>query len=174
MVYREKVWRLPVGNPQARGKALINLLPLDPDERITTIMPMPEEEASWGDLQIMFATRSGYVRRNELSDFVDIRRSGKIAMKIDPGDQLAGVEICTEANDIMLVTAHGQCIRFAVSDVRVFKGRGSVGVRGIKLADGDQVISMAILNHAEVESSRAGGLPAYAARAGTRKLGNAH
>ncbi len=153
MVYREKVWRLPVGNPQARGKALINLLPLDPDERITTIMPMPEEEASWGDLQIMFATRSGYVRRNELSDFVDIRRSGKIAMKIDPGDQLAGVEICTEANDIMLVTAQGQCIRFAVGDVRVFMGRGSVGVRGIKLADNDQVISMAILNHVEVESA---------------------
>ena len=153
MVYREKVWRLPVGNPQARGKALINLLPLDPDERITTIMPMPEEEASWGKLQIMFATRSGYVRRNELSDFVDIRRSGKIAMKIEPGDQLAGVAICTEANDIMLVTAQGQCIRFAVGDVRIFIGRGSVGVRGIKLADKDQVISMAILNHAVVDSA---------------------
>ena len=153
MVYREKVWRLPVGNPQARGKALINLLPLDPDERITTIMPMPEEEASWGKLQIMFATRSGYVRRNELSDFVDIRRSGKIAMKIEPGDQLAGVAICTEANDIMLVTAQGQSIRFAVGDVRIFIGRGSVGVRGIKLADNDQVISMAILNHAVVDSA---------------------
>jgi DNA gyrase subunit A len=153
MVYREKVWRLPVGSPQARGKALINLLPLDPDERITTIMPMPEEEASWGKLQIMFATRSGYVRRNDLSDFVDIRRSGKIAMKIEPGDQLAGVEICTEADDIMLVTAQGQCIRFAVNDVRLFAGRGSVGVRGIKLAPSDQVISMAVLNHVDVEST---------------------
>jgi DNA gyrase subunit A len=153
MVYREKVWRLPVGNPQARGKALINLLPLDPDERITTIMPMPEDEESWSNLQIMFATRSGYVRRNELSDFVDIRRTGKIAMKLEPGDQLAGVEICTEANDIMLVTAQGQSIRFAVSDVRIFVGRGSMGVRGIKLAENDQVISMAILNHSEVESS---------------------
>jgi DNA gyrase subunit A len=152
VVYREKVWRLPVGNPQARGKALINLLPLDPDERITTIMPMPEEEASWGKLQIMFATRSGNVRRNELSDFVDIRRTGKIAMKLDTGDQLIGVDICSERDDVLLTTAQGQCIRFAVSDVRVFKGRDSAGVRGIKLGAGDQVISMAILTHVEAEA----------------------
>ncbi len=152
VVYREKVWRLPVGNPQARGKALINLLPLDPDERITTIMPMPEEEASWGKLQIMFATRSGNVRRNELSDFVDIRRTGKIAMKLDAGDQLIGVDICSERDDVLLTTAQGQCIRFAVNDVRVFKGRDSAGVRGIKLAAGDQVISMAILSHVEAEA----------------------
>jgi DNA gyrase subunit A len=149
MVYREKVWRLPVGNPQARGKALINLLPLDPEERITTIMPMPEEEASWGKLQIMFATRSGNVRRNELSDFVDIRRSGKIAMKLEAVDHLAGVEICSEADDVLLTTAKGQCIRFAVGDVRVFKGRDSAGVRGIKLDADDHVISMAILTHVE-------------------------
>ena len=152
VVYREKVWRLPVGNPQARGKALINLLPLDPDERITTIMPMPEEEASWGKLQIMFATRSGNVRRNELSDFVDIRRTGKIAMKLDAGDQLIGVDICSERDDVLLTTAQGQCIRFAVNDVRVFKGRDSAGVRGIKLAASDQVISMAILTHVEAEA----------------------
>jgi DNA gyrase subunit A len=152
VVYREKVWRLPVGNPQARGKALINLLPLDQDERITTIMPMPEEEASWGKLQIMFATRSGNVRRNELSDFVDIRRTGKIAMKLDAGDQLIGVDICSERDDVLLTTAQGQCIRFAVNDVRVFKGRDSAGVRGIKLAAGDQVISMAILSHVEAEA----------------------
>ncbi|HKG74247.1 MAG TPA: DNA gyrase subunit A, partial [Aestuariivirgaceae bacterium] len=152
VVYREKVWRLPVGNPQARGKALINLLPLDPDERITTIMPMPEEEASWGKLQIMFATRSGNVRRNELSDFVDIRRTGKIAMKLDAGDQLIGVDICSERDDVLLTTAQGQSIRFAVNDVRVFKGRDSAGVRGIKLAAGDQVISMAILSHVEAEA----------------------
>jgi len=149
MVYREKVWRLPVGNPQARGKALINLLPLDPEERITTIMPMPEEEAGWGKLQIMFATRSGNVRRNELSDFVDIRRSGKIAMKLEAVDHLAGVEICSEADDVLLTTAKGQCIRFAVGDVRVFKGRDSAGVRGIKLDADDHVISMAILTHVE-------------------------
>jgi DNA gyrase subunit A len=151
VVYREKVWRLPVGNPQARGKALINLLPLDPNERITTIMPMPEEEASWGKLQIMFTTRSGNVRRNELSDFVDIRRTGKIAMKLDAGDQLVGVDICSERDDVLLTTAQGQCIRFAVNDVRVFKGRDSAGVRGIRLGEGDQVISMAILSHVEAE-----------------------
>ncbi|MGH6875189.1 MAG: DNA gyrase C-terminal beta-propeller domain-containing protein, partial [Aestuariivirgaceae bacterium] len=152
VVYREKVWRLPVGNPQARGKALINLLPLDPDERITTIMPMPEDEASWGKLQIMFATRSGNVRRNELSDFVDIRRTGKLAMKLDAGDQLVGVDICSERDDVLLTTAQGQCIRFAVNDVRVFKGRDSAGVRGIRLGEGDQVISMAILSHVEAEA----------------------
>jgi DNA gyrase subunit A len=157
MVYREKVWRLPVGNPQARGKALINLLPLDPDERITTIMPMPEDEATWGKLQIMFATRSGNVRRNELSDFVDIRRTGKIAMKLEPGDQLAGVEICSENDDVMLTTAQGQCIRFCVSDVRVFKGRDSAGVRGIRLEEKDQVISMAILNHVEADAEERAG-----------------
>ena len=152
VVYREKVWRLPMGNPQARGKALINLLPLDPDERITTIMPMPEEEASWGKLQIMFATRSGNVRRNELSDFVDIRRTGKIAMKLDAGDQLIGVDICSERDDVLLTTAQGHCIRFAVDDVRVFKGRDSAGVRGIRLGAGDQVISMAILSHVDAEA----------------------
>ncbi|HEU4475071.1 MAG TPA: DNA gyrase C-terminal beta-propeller domain-containing protein, partial [Methyloceanibacter sp.] len=157
MVYREKVWRLPVGNPQARGKALINLLPLDPDERITTIMPMPEDEASWGRLQIMFATRSGNVRRNQLSDFVDIRRTGKIAMKLEPGDHLAGVEICSEDDDVLLTTAQGQCIRFAVSDVRVFKGRDSAGVRGIRLEGSDHVISMAILKHVDADAAERAG-----------------
>ena len=149
MVYRLKVWRLPVGNPQARGKALINLLPLAQDERITTIMPMPEDESTWGSLQLMFATRSGNVRRNELSDFENINRAGKIAMKLDEGDQIAGVEICSSASDVQLTTAKGQCIRFAIDDVRVFKGRDSTGVRGIRLEDGDKVISMAILRHVE-------------------------
>ena len=156
MVYREKVWRLPVGNPTSRGKALINLLPLDPNERITTIMPMSEDEAGWAKMQIMFATRSGNVRRNELSDFVDIRRTGKIAMKLEEGDQLTGVDICSEFDDVILTTAHGQCIRFAVSDVRVFKGRDSVGVRGIKLGEADSLISMAILNHVEADVEERG------------------
>jgi DNA gyrase subunit A len=149
MVYRMKVWRLPVGNPQARGKALINLLPLAQDERITTVMPMPEDEASWGSLQILFATHTGNVRRNELSDFESINRNGKIAMKLEPGDQIAGVDICTVADDVLLTTARGQCIRFAVDDVRIFKGRDSSGVRGIKLEEGDHVISMALLRHVE-------------------------
>jgi DNA gyrase subunit A len=152
MVYRMKVWRLPVGNPQARGKALINLLPLAQDERITTVMPMPEDEAKWGSLQIMFATRSGNVRRNELSDFESINRNGKIAMKLEPGDQIAGVDICTADEDLLLTTARGQCIRFAVNDVRIFKGRDSTGVRGIRLEEGDHVISMALLRHVEASA----------------------
>jgi DNA gyrase subunit A len=152
MVYRLKVWRLPVGNPQARGKALINLLPLSQDERITTVMPMPEDEASWGSLQLMFATTSGGVRRNELSDFESINRAGKIAMKLEEGDHIAGVEICTSTDDVLLTTAQGQCIRFAVDDVRVFKGRDSTGVRGIRLDGDDRVISMAILRHVEASA----------------------
>jgi DNA gyrase subunit A len=152
MVYRLKCWRLPVGNPQARGKALINLLPLAAGERITTILPMPEDETSWGALHITFATRSGGVRRNELSDFENISRAGKIAMKLDAGDQIAGVEICSEADDVLLTTAQGQCIRFPVGDVRVFEGRYSSGVRGIRLEASDRVISMAILRHVEASA----------------------
>jgi DNA gyrase subunit A len=149
MVYRMKVWRLPVGNPQARGKALINLLPLAQDERITTIMPLPEDASDAANMHLMFATRTGSVRRNELSDFESINRSGKIAMKLDEGDQIANVEICSNADDVLLTTALGQCIRFCVDDVRVFKGRDSTGVRGIKLEEGDQVISMAIIRHVD-------------------------
>ena len=149
MVYRMKVWRLPVGNPQARGKALINLLPLAQDERITTIMPLPEDASDAANMHLMFATRTGSVRRNELSDFESINRSGKIAMKLDEGDQIANVEICSNSDDVLLTTALGQCIRFCVDDVRVFKGRDSTGVRGIKLEEGDQVISMAIIRHVD-------------------------
>ena len=149
MVYRMKVWRLPVGNPQARGKALINLLPLAQDERITTIMPLPEDASDAANLHLMFATRSGGVRRNALDDFESINRSGKIAMKLEAGDMIAGVEICTDADDVLLTTAQGQCIRFPVNDVRVFKGRDSTGVRGIKLEAGDHVISMAVIRHVD-------------------------
>jgi len=149
MVYRMKVWRLPVGNPQARGKALINILPLSQDERITTIMPLPEGDGDAANLHLMFATRSGGVRRNALDDFESINRSGKIAMKLEAGDMIAGVEICTDADDVLLTTAQGQCIRFPVNDVRVFKGRDSTGVRGIKLEKDDYVISMAVIRHVD-------------------------
>jgi DNA gyrase subunit A len=152
MVYRMKCWRLPIGNPQARGKAMINLLPLAQDERITTIMPMPEDEKNWASLQIMFATRSGDVRRNELTEFESINRNGKIAMKLEDGDAIAGVDICSEADDVLLTTAQGQSIRFAVADLRIFMSRGSTGVRGIKLADDDKVISMSIIRHVEATS----------------------
>ncbi len=149
MVYRMKVWRLPVGNPQARGKALINILPLSQDERITTVMPLPEAEGDAANLHLMFATRSGGVRRNALDDFESINRTGKIAMKLEAGDMIAGVEICGDADDVLLTTAQGQCIRFPVNDVRVFKGRDSTGVRGIKLEGGDHVISMAVIRHVD-------------------------
>jgi DNA gyrase subunit A len=146
-VYKEKVWRLPLAAPQARGKALINILPLEQGELITTIMPLPEDEATWGQLDVMFATTRGTVRRNKLSDFVDVRRSGIIAMKLDEGEQIVDVQICTERDDVLLTSAGGQCIRFPVPDVRVFQGRTSMGVRGIALGEGDKLISLSILRH---------------------------
>jgi DNA gyrase subunit A len=151
-VYKEKVWRLPLAAPQAKGKALINILPLDPGETISSIMPLPEDEKSWGLLDVMFATTKGTVRRNKLSDFVDVRRSGIIAMKLADGEAIVDVAICTEKDDVLLTTAGGQCIRFAVPEVRVFAGRTSMGVRGINLADGDRVISLSILRHIDVSS----------------------
>ena len=145
-VYKEKVWRLPLAAPTARGKALVNMLPLEQGERITTIMPLPEDEQSWDRLDVMFSTASGGIRRNKLSDFVQVNRNGKIAMKLDEGDHIVGVATCTEQNDVLLTTALGQCIRFVVPEVRVFKGRDSTGVRGIALGRGDTVISMTILH----------------------------
>jgi DNA gyrase subunit A len=146
-VYKEKVWRLPQAAPQARGKALINILPLETGELVTTVMPLPEDESSWSQLDVMFATTRGTVRRNKLSDFVDVRRSGIIAMKLDEGEGIVDVQICTERDDVLLTCAGGQCIRFPVTDVRVFQGRTSMGVRGIALAEGDKVISLSILRH---------------------------
>jgi DNA gyrase subunit A len=151
-VYKEKVWRLPLAAPQARGKALVNILPLEQDERITTIMPLPEDEEAWARLDVMFATTSGTVRRNKLSDFAQVNRAGKIAMKLDDGEAIVDVQICTDDSDVLLTTGKGQCIRFPVADVRVFKGRDSMGVRGIALGDGDRVISIAILRHVEADS----------------------
>jgi len=152
-VYKMKVWRLPIGEPQARGKALINMLPLDAGERITSIMPLPEDEGDWQKLDIMFSTLSGNIRRNSLADFIDINRNGKIAMKLDEGDSLVDVATCSASDDVLLTTKLGQAIRFQVDEVRVFKGRASDGVRGISLADGDKVISMAIIHHFEADSS---------------------
>jgi len=149
MVYKEKVYRLPVGTPQGRGKALVNLLPLAEGEYITTLMPLPEDESEAENLFVMFATASGNVRRNSLADFVQVKSNGKIAMKLDEGDRLIGVQTCEDTDHILLATAGAKSIRFEVSDVRVFSGRNSTGVRGIRLADGDEVISMSILGHAE-------------------------
>jgi DNA gyrase subunit A len=151
IVYKEKVWRLPVGTPQARGKALINLLPIENGDRITAILPLPDE-SEWDKLDVMFATTRGTVRRNKLSDFADVKRNGKIAMKFDEeGDAILAVETCTDNDDVLLTADSGQCIRFRVTDVRVFKGRDSQGVRGIALGDGERAISMTIIEHVEAE-----------------------
>jgi DNA gyrase subunit A len=150
--YTLKVWRLPLAAPQARGKAFVNLLRVDQDETITSIITLPEDKTEREKLNIMFATTGGTVRRNSLSDFVDIRPSGIIAMKLEEGESIADVAICTDNDDVLLSTAEGQCIRFPVSDVRVFQSRNSVGVRGIKLEDKDTVISMAIIRHVEASS----------------------
>jgi DNA gyrase subunit A len=169
-VYKEKVWRLPVAAPNARGKALINILPLEQGERITTIMPLPEDESSWGNLDVMFATTGGNVRRNKLSDFVDVRRSGIIAMKLDEDEAIVDVQICTERDDVLLTAAGGQCIRFPVNDVRVFSGRTSMGVRGIALAKGDKLISLTILRHMDVDAEERA---AYLRRANAVRRGGA-
>jgi DNA gyrase subunit A len=153
-VYKLKVWRLPLGTPQARGRPMVQLLPnLAEGERISTVLPLPEDEGSWGDYHVMFATAKGYVRRNALSDFVEVRQTGKIAMKFegdDADDRLIGVAVCTAEDDILLATRNGRAIRFPATDVRVFTGRSSVGVRGVRLAKGDSVIAMSVLAHVEI------------------------
>jgi DNA gyrase subunit A len=155
MCYRMKVWRLPAATPQSPGKALVNLLPLEEGEVITSILLLPEDDSTWASLELVFATRSGNIRRNSLTDFENINRNGKIAMKLDAdwgsgGDRIVSVAIARPDDDVLLTTAQGQCIRFLIGEeVRLFKGRDSDGVRGIRLEDGDEVISMAILNHVE-------------------------
>ncbi len=151
MVYQLKAWRLPQATPQARGKAMVNLLPLQEDESISTVMALPEDEESWQELTVMFATCHGNVRRNKLADFTNIKANGKIAMKLSKGDHLVNVCTCTEDDDVLLAARGGKCIRFCVTDVRVFSGRGSTGVRGMNLLKNDVVISMSILRHEEIE-----------------------
>ncbi len=151
-VYKLKTYKLPLGNPQARGRALVNLLPLEPDEKISTILALPENEETWKDLSIIFATSGGDVRRNSMDQFVDIRSSGKIAMKLEGDEALIGVNLCTEADDIMVSTKDGKCIRFPVSKLRIFQSRNSTGVRGIKLEKGNKVIAMSVLKHAGDDS----------------------
>lgn len=145
MVYQLKCYKLPEAAPQSLGKAMVNILPIEPEEAINTVMPMPVDEATWADLNVMFATASGNVRRNNLSDFTNIKRNGKIAMKLQEGDELVGVLPCTNENDILMATRNGKAIRFAANVVRVFRGRDSTGVRGIRLLGDDRVVSMSII-----------------------------
>jgi DNA gyrase subunit A len=150
MAYRLKCYQLPLGTPQARGRPIVQLLPaLPPGEEIAAVMPLPQDEATWSRLHVMFATSAGNVRRNALSDFLIVRANGKIAMKLaEEGETLIGVLPCSDDDDVLLATRGGKCIRFAIDEVRLFVGRSSTGVRGIKLADGDSVISMSMLRHA--------------------------
>jgi DNA gyrase subunit A len=155
MAYKLKVWRLPEARIAGRGKAMVNLLPLSEGERITAILALPENESEWEKLNVIFATKSGDVRRNALSDFVQVNKSGKIAMKLAAEDGIIGVATCTERDDFLLTTRLGKCIRFPVGDVRVFKGRDSTGVRGVKLASGDAVVSLSLLYHSDATSPEA-------------------
>jgi DNA gyrase subunit A len=150
--YKLKTYKLPLGTPQARGRALVNLLPLEADEKISTILALPENEESWKDLSIVFATSNGDIRRNSMDQFVDIRSSGKIAMKLEGDEALIGVALSTEKDDILLSTKNGKCIRFPVAKLRVFQSRNSTGVRGIKLESSNKVIALSVIKHAGEDS----------------------
>ena len=170
--YREKVWRLPEASPTSKGRALVNLLPELGGDSITTVLPLPHDETLWESLHLVFATLSGNVRRNRLSDFRNVRASGLIAMKLEEGDRLIGVATCREGQDVLLATRGGRCIRFQINDdtLRVFAGRDSSGVRGIRLAAGDEVNSLCVLNHVEADvAERAAYLRMVSAR---RRLEN--
>jgi DNA gyrase subunit A len=149
--FREKVWRLPEATTTAKGRALINLLPELGTDEITTVLPLPQDESLWENLHLVFATASGGVRRNKLADFKNVRAAGLIAMKLDEGDRLIGVATCREGDDVFLATRAGRCIRFQITDdnLRVFSGRDSAGVRGIKLGKDDEVMSLSVLRHVE-------------------------
>jgi len=149
IVHKMKVYKLPLANPQSKGKAFVNLLPLEQGEKISVVMPLPEDESTWDNLDVVFATSHGTVRRNSLSDFKNIRANGLIAMKLDEGESLISVRTCTDNDDVILSTRKGKAIRFSVDDLRVFKSRASTGIRGIKLGDGDEVVSISIVANVE-------------------------
>ena len=151
MVYKLKTWRLPLGGRTAKGKAIVNILPIPTGTSIAAIMPVDVPEEEWEDLQIFFATSEGDVRRNALSDFTNVKSNGKIAMKLPEGVSLVNARICDENDDVMLVTALGRAIRFPTTEVRIFKGRDSTGVRGIRLAAQDKVVSMSVIRHFEAD-----------------------
>jgi len=170
-VFREKVWRLPEAAPTAKGRALVNLLPELGGDKITTVLPLPQDEALWDSLHLVFATASGNVRRNRLSDFRNVRAAGLIAMKLEEGDHLIGVATCREGDDMLLASRKGRCIRFQINEdtLRVFAGRDSSGVRGLRLAGGDEVVSMSVLRHVEVSTEERA---AYLKQSAARRRGN--
>jgi DNA gyrase subunit A len=162
--FREKVWRLPEATTTAKGRALINLLPELGSDEITAVLPLPQDETLWESLHLVFATASGGVRRNKLADFKNVRAAGLIAMKLDEGDRLIGVATCREGDDVFLATRLGRCIRFQITDetLRVFSGRDSAGVRGVKLAAGDEVMSLSVLRHVEADADERAAYLKYA------------
>jgi DNA gyrase subunit A len=151
MVYRLKTWRLPLGGRTSKGKAIVNILPIDPGVSIAALMPVDAPDTEWENYQIVFATSAGDVRRNALSDFTTVKSNGKIAMRLPEGVSLIGVRMATIDDDVMLLTRMGRAIRFPATAVRVFKGRDSTGVRGIRLGDDDSVVSMAVIRHFEAD-----------------------
>ena len=153
LVYKIKAWKIPEGSAVSKGKSLFNILPLKSHQSISSIMPFPEDESDWKNLQIVFATAQGKVRKNSLEDFSSINAGGKIAMKLDPNDKIVGVEICKDDQDIMLSTKNGKCIRFESKKLRVFKGRSSKGIKGLNLSPKDQIVSLSIINQDKIKNN---------------------
>ena len=153
LVYKIKAWKIPEGSTTSKGKSLFNILPLKSHQSISSIMPFPEDESDWKNLQIVFATAKGKVRKNSLEDFSSINAAGKIAMKLDTNDKIVGVEICKDDQDIMLSTKYGKCIRFESKKLRVFKGRSSKGIKGINLAQNDEIVSLSIINQDKIKKN---------------------
>ena len=147
LVYKIKAHKIPEGTASSKGKSIFNILPLKNHHSISSIMPLPEDENEWKKFMVVFATEKGNVRKNSLEDFVNINNSGKIAMKLDQDDKIIGVKICKDDQDILLSTQFGKCIRFKSKKLRLFKGRSSKGIKGIKLNDKDKVISVSILEN---------------------------
>ena len=152
LVYKIKAHKIPEGTAASKGKSIFNILPLKSHHSISSIMPLPEDEAEWKNLMVVFATSKGNIRKNTLEDFININNSGKIAMKLDQDDRIIGVKICREDQDILLSTQFGKCIRFKSKKLRLFKGRASKGIRGIQLSDKDKVISVSILDNSKIDS----------------------
>ena len=152
LAYKMKAWKIPEGTSNSKGKSLYNILPLKSHQNISSIMPLPEKQSEWKNLQIVFATSQGKIRKNSLEDFSNVNTSGKIAMKLDGNDKIIGVKICTDNQDIILGTKLGKCIRFMSKKLRIFKGRSSKGIKGINLKEGDSIVSLSIVDH--IESKR--------------------
>ena len=156
LVYKIKAWKIPEGSSSSRGKSLFNILPLKNHQSISSIMPLPESDTEWKNLQIVFATAKGKIRKNNLDDFSSINVSGKIAMKLDTDDKIIGVKICKDDQDIILSTKYGKCIRFESKKLRVFKGRSSKGIKGINLSQGDSIMSLSIIDHDDNKKKKNG------------------